>query len=169
MFNFGDSKYPQNIPFEFAALYSADCDFPCPADIAGHWDRGHKRWITFKGDPAASILDFEPGTRSYQDPELIRVWLEGRARNKSTRLPWVYSDLSNAQKAAQWANGYHFMWWIPTLDGIQRSRQELAALLSDYGVPANYAQPALIAAQQIKTVYGTSDAEFDMDICFGGW
>jgi hypothetical protein len=164
MFTFGDAATAQNLvgKYDRVALYSADCDFPCPPDIADKWSVGNKRFITFKGDPTASIIDFEPGTRDYQTPDVLRSWLSERAK-RIQRHPWVYTDLSNAEEAAYWAGTFPFYWWITTLDNIQRSRAELASLLLDYGVGTVLARAELIAANQWRTPDGGLT---DQNVCF---
>lgn len=170
MFEFGDSKNPVNIPFAYAALYSADCDFPCPPE-QDRWDAAHKRWITFRGATECSIIDYEPGTRDYQTPELVAGWLEAREDKQQAgdthyeREPWIYCDFSNAASAAHAADNHHFLWWLATGDGIKRSRQELSALLLDWGVPLRLTNPALIVADQWKWVGN----EYDESSCFGAW
>jgi hypothetical protein len=159
--NFGDSIDPKHIPFDYAALYSRDCDYPCPPGD-DRWNIAHTRWITFKGDVAASIIDFEPGTRAYQTPALLRNWLIHREGMDSERHAWIYCDLSNAQQAAMWARGEDWQWWLATLDGVIRSRAELSQLLIDHGVPPQYAGPAMIAANQ----WQKNDAGYDVSRCF---
>jgi hypothetical protein len=164
VFEFGDAINPVNIPFEYAALYSADCDYPCPP-AQDRWDAAHKRWITFRGAKECSIIDYEPGTRDYQTPELVTGWLKDRDEDHEIKRPsWGYCDLSNAASFANAAGGYHFLWWIATLDGIRRSRQELSALLLDWGVPIRLTNPALIAANQWQNA-----GVYDASSCFDGW
>jgi hypothetical protein len=161
MISFGDSIDPNLIPFDYAALYSADCDYPCPPEDAKRWDVEHKRWITFKGDANASILDYEPGTRAYQTPALVRNWLIHREASNSKRRAWIYCDLTNASTAAHYARGEDWQWYIATLDGVRRSRAELSQLLLDYGVPPQYAVPSMVAANQWQ-----KNAGYDSDTCF---
>jgi len=162
MITFGDAVNADHIPFDYAALYNQDCSYPCPTKQANRWDISHRRWITFKGNPHASIIDFEPGTRDYQDPVLLRDWLKARARDRKTRSAWIYSDLANAALAAHWARGMHFHWWIPTGDRVRRSQAELSALLKDHGVPASQAAPDLIAAHQMNGV----TTLYDENVCW---
>lgn len=163
MFEFGDAENPVNIPFDYAALYSADCDHPCPP-AQDRWDAAHKRWITFRGAHECSILDYEPGTRDYQTPELVSGWLVQREQADAERSSWIYCDLSNAASAAEHADNHHFMWWLATLDGIRRSRQELSALLLEWGVPLRLTNPALIAGNQ-----WADRTAYDQSSCFGSW
>ena len=174
MIQFGDSAAGAHaIPYDYAALYSADCDYPADkAEAALKYDKGHARWITFHGDPHSSILDFEPGTRAYQDPALVRTWLLDRATQPDMRRSWLYCDLSNAAKAAHYARGHAFQWWLATLDGVRRSQRELSELLRHFGVPIEQSIPSLIAAHQWKTVKNESalphlwPGDYDADICF---
>jgi hypothetical protein len=159
MILFGDSIDAQDIPYEYAALYSKDCSYP--SQNADKFDPAHRRWYTFKGDPACSMIDFEPGTRDYQTPALLREWLTARLERDEKREAWIYSDLSNAAKAAFWARGLPFRWNVATLDGIRRSRQELSALLIDWGVPSAQAHPYLIVANQFR-----NDGKFDTNALF---
>lgn len=150
MISFGDAADPALLvaDYKYAALYSADCEYPCPPEVAKNWAPVNRRWITFAGDPECSIIDYEKYTQNYADPLLLRNWLDMRASNKSSRHAWLYSDLSNTPQAAHWARGLPFQWWIATDDNIQRSPGELAALMLAWGCPAEYAKAELIAANQ---------------------
>lgn len=162
---FADAEDARNIPigYKFAALYGPDCDHPTAPEQAARWDPPHRRYYTFRGDPVMSMLDFEPGTRDYQSPGLVREWLLGRqaAHRLHKREAWIYSDLSNAEQAAHAAHGLPFRWNIATLDGVKRSRDELSRLLVHWGVPAALALPELIAAQQ-----WFGNGAFDANVCF---
>lgn len=171
MITFGDSANAHLLidAYSHVALYSGDCDYPCPPEVAAHWDETQKRWITFRGNPDASIIDYEPLTRDYQDPALLRNWLEARNRMKSTRIPWIYSDLDNAATAAFYARGLVFNWWVATLDGVRRTPAQLADLLVAWDVPEELAEPRLVAANQWRQLHiKTPDAsgEADESVCF---
>jgi hypothetical protein len=163
MILFADAADAALIPttYQYAALYSPDCDHPTPPEQAARWNYAHHRYYTFRGAPACSMIDFEPGTRDYQDPVLLRDWLTGRASMREAREAWVYCDLSNAATAARWGRGLPFRWNVATLDGIHRSRAELSALLQDWGVPADQARIEWIAANQWKDF-----GPYDANICF---
>jgi len=161
MIEFGDAEDPTLLTgkYAYAALYSADCDHPCPPGVADNWTPDHRRWITFAGNPECSIIDYEKYTRDYSDPTLLRNWLTERANNKSMRHAWIYSDLSNTPQAAHWARGLPFQWWIATDDNIQRAPSHIVALMRAWGCPAAYAKTSLIAANQWQstpTVDGSS-------------
>lgn len=167
MIEFGDSTIPPAIPFQYAALYAADADYPCPPGEDQRWNTDHKRWITFHGDTNSSTIDFEPGTAAYSDPQIVHNWLWNRKRSGKTRHAWVYSDLSNAEYVARACTDITFYWWVATLDGAMRSTNELQNLLIHWGVPS-YQVVGRVEAQQ----YGQGENEhgkFDKSICFSGW
>lgn len=165
MITFGDAADADYIPYSYAALYDADCAYPCPPQKAARWDKAHTRWITQRGLWEASILDFEQLTRDFQDPALVGQWLADREDHHEGRPAWIYSDLSNAYAAATAAGDRAYMWWISTLDNTVRSRQELVQLLLEWNVPPAVATYDRIAAQQVMT----RDNEYDYNICFAGW
>jgi hypothetical protein len=170
MITFGDARTAQSLVerYDHVALYSSDCEFPCPSDIAASWTSSDRRWITFTGDPAASIIDFEQYTRAYTNPQALRNWVQARANDASTRHAWIYTDLSNAALAAHWARGLPFRWWLATLDNVKRAPAQLADLMLAWDVPAEYASASLIDANQWSTATpGTALTGLtDQSICF---
>ena len=165
MITFGDAANPDNIPYQYAALYDYTCTYPATREQAARWDKDHTRWITFAGDPEASVIDWEPGTRDYQTPALLTKWLDDRAHDHAGRWSWIYSDLSNAADASKCARGFAYMWWVSTLDGVARSKAELVNLLRDYGVTVEDCPIIYVAAQQVTTI----DDRYDHNVCFAGW
>lgn len=162
MIQFGDSgPHPADIPYGYAALYASDCDYPCPPEAAARFKPENRRWITFTGMPHCSIADFEPGTEVFHDPPQLRRW--ARARETEDRgLTIVYSDLSNAG-TAQLVLGRHvpYVWWLATLDGIQRTAAELSQELLRFGVKV---APEAIWANQWQEGDG-----YDTSLGFGSW
>ena len=159
----GDSEFAENITEPYAELYSADCDFPCPPSIAKRWDPAHRRWFTFHGDPEASMIDFEEHVQIYTDETELRKWLTARRDSGSRRASVIYSDLSNAAKAAHWARDLPFKWLVADWTGI-KTPFILAADLIRYGVPVDQAQHTDIAGQQYAV-----DAKSCHDVWFGYW
>jgi hypothetical protein len=160
MITFGDSgPNPGSIPYDHAALYSADCDYPCPLGADRKWSANNTRWITFTGEPASSIADFEPGTEVYETPSRLRRWAVARQAEKRG-LAIVYSNLSDVKKAQDALGKVPHVWWLATLDGVQVTQDELSQRLkTDYGVTV-----AAIWGNQWQqgTDYDTSD-------CYGDW
>jgi hypothetical protein len=163
---FGDAAIASNLigKYTHVALYSGDCTYPCPADVADAWEPANKRWITFTGTAAASIIDYEAHTKAFSTNGVLKAWLKARKDAKMQRPAWIYCDLSNAAKAVEWAEGLPFHWWLATLDGISRSPAELSSLLRDHGLTEAESKADLIDAQQVETVSST-----DRSLCFGNW
>lgn len=160
MIQFGDSaEHVEEIPFDHAALYAADCDYPCPPGPAARFKPDDRRWITFTGLRSCSIADYEPGTEVYEDPARLTTW--GKVRRHLGRTPIVYCDLSNVSSAQNHLRGITVHWWLATLDGVQTTADALSLELArDYGVIVH---PATIWANQWrKGDYDTSDL-------FGDW
>lgn len=170
-FKFGDAAgaNAQYIPYEYAALYSADCDYPTPPEVAARWDRGHRRYFTFRGDPECSMVDFEKYVALFTDEVAYREWLTDRANSESLRRAWVYSDLANAEKAARWALGLPFMWNVADWSGTPKSRQELRNLLLEWNVPSDQCEISQIAAQQYNDGQIGPPVQYDSNICWAGW
>jgi hypothetical protein len=162
MITFGDSgPKPQDIPYDHAALYSDDCDYPCPPDVAAKWPPVNRRWITFTGMYHCSIADFEPGTKIYESPSLLRGWARARERNQ-VGLSIVYCDLSNVKKALDALGKVPRVWWLATLDGVQTTAEALSQRLKDdFGVT--------VPASQIYGNQWQAGATYDTSDCYGDW
>ena len=139
MITFGDAENAVDIPTQYAALYSRDCDHPCSPADARKWSPSHRRWISFTGETSCSIVDWEQLTKIYNDPTLLHHWIARRALMMRSAI--IYSDRANVAKAIT-AIGHlqrHAWWWIATLDGVPQTAESLSAELRDkYGadVPA---------------------------------
>jgi hypothetical protein len=161
---FGDAATASNIPFAYAALYAADCDYPCPADVAARWPDSRKHWITFGGLRSCQLADFEPGTEVYEDPKRLYTWARVRHAKKERFI--VYCDLvtvAKAQQALEDLSGDAY-WWLAwyTADGKPSTPDDISReLATNYGATVDAGK---VWAQQ----YASNDY-YDSDSLFGSW
>ncbi|HEY6493776.1 MAG TPA: hypothetical protein VIZ43_10910 [Trebonia sp.] len=95
-----------------------------PADLRRF---GSVRWNTVFWDwRRAGCIDFEQGNPAYAAVRL-RAYVAGR--NKRSLRARVYASMSNVAKAHEilTGHGWHWEWWIATLDGRDWAPAELAA------------------------------------------
>jgi len=84
------------------------------------------RWITVLGSSNCGAADFEPGNAVYSDR--LRSWAE--ARRAGGYRARVYTDLSNLPWAWDLCAGLkNVVWWIATLDGTERTAEELVEFI----------------------------------------
>lgn len=163
---FGDAIDPARIPatISHAALYGADCDYPCPPEQAARFAPADRRWITFTGERKSSIADFEPGTEVYHDVNRLRVWATVRAVRPALGLSLIYSDLSDVWKAQKAVAGAPHMWWLATKDTGWLTAAELSQrLAAEFGVTVHPSQ--IWGHQRILT----SQPGWDESRTFGAW
>ena len=167
MIQFGDAIDPNTIPYDYAALYSADCDHPAqdaPPPGQNRWPASRRRWYTFAGNPACSMIDYEKFTRDYNDPSLLFGWLKMRAgrRPVGSHTSIVYCSRSLVASVVEIAKGQPHLWNIATLDGHQWSQDELAA-----DIAAHWG--AVIAPESIWANQWLDNGEYDTNNLFGDW
>jgi hypothetical protein len=126
----------------------------------------HVRWNTVLAGQAAAAragaCDFEPGNESFEDPAALRAWAQGRLA--AGNLARCYTNFANLALAAGRLQGLaNVRWWLATLDGVQRTATDLAAMATRYHVTLD---PAHIWAQQYA---GGMTAAYDTSLLLGTW
>lgn len=126
----------------------------------------HVRWNTVLAGEAvaakAGVCDFEPGNESFEDPAALRAWAEGRAALGS--LARCYTNFANLKLAFDRLQGLgNVRWWPATLDNVQRTAVELAAMATRWGVTLD---PAHIWALQYA---GGMTAAYDTSLLLSDW
>lgn len=122
----------------------------------------HLRWNTVLGGTqaahSAGCSDFEPGNAAFENRGALRAWAE--ERKAMDKLARCYTSFGNLQLASERLAGLpNVLWWIATLDGNERTPDQLAARAAQhFGVTI---APGKIWAQQwrggITAAFDTSD------------
>lgn len=135
---FFDAAIWRNLPSDADLTLYCDGEFAAPKDAAVTLRAKETRQITVTGDwRNASIVDYEKFNPVYNPPGL-RGFVRGRRSVDEDAI--LYFNESTAAEAISalrdFGNGTllayrNLYYWIATLDGIERSAEELVTLLAD--------------------------------------
>lgn len=138
MTQFFDAEDWRNIPPGSDALLYLDGDFAAPADALVQLRLRRHRWLTVEGDyRRAGAIDWEPGNPCFT-PAGLRDYVAGRRSISCRARVYVQRSLVSQALAAlddpegpgDLATWPGLLWWIPTLDGIERTAAQIVADLA---------------------------------------